>query len=215
MNTVPLPSDKAARWPLIAMLVGASGLALYFIWANAIPYLTYDPTVFTADFWPRRFGLLPHLTGGGIAITAGVVQLWLGLTGRTGRLHRNLGRFYLGGVLVGSLGGFYLSFTAVNPPGWTYRAGLFFLTCAWSATTAIAYLAIRSGKVGQHREWMIRSYIVTFAFVTFRLLDRVLDAWGIGPDADRANFLIWACWSVPLLAASVASGYARLGRDRA
>ena len=36
-------------------------------------------------------------------------------------------------------------------------------------TTGLAFAAIRSSLVEQRREWMIRSYVVTFAFVTFRI----------------------------------------------
>jgi uncharacterized membrane protein len=200
------------RWRLIAGLALLGVVALYFIQANAIRYLTYDPAVFGEQFWPRRFGLMPHLLGGGIALTAGLAQLWLGLTGRTGPLHRSVGRIYMVGVAIGCMAGYYLSFTAVDPPGWSYRVGLFFLTFAWTVTTAVAYLAIRHGQVAQHRDWMIRSYAVTFAFVTFRLLDRILGAWGIGPDDDRQRLLIWFCWSVPLLVTGAAVELTRMRR---
>jgi hypothetical protein len=213
MKAAPGQSKTSTHWVLIATLGVAACAALYFVRSNVLHYLSYEPAEFGGAFWPRRFGLLPHLAGGGVAITAGLVQLWLGLTGRTGRLHRNVGRLYLGGVVVGCLGGYYLSFTAVDPPGWIYRGGLFFLTVAWSLTTAVAYLAIRHGRIGQHRDWMIRSYVVTFAFVTFRLFDRILGAWGLGPDDDRARFLIWAAWSVPLLLTGVALEVSRLRRS--
>ncbi|HUO78812.1 MAG TPA: DUF2306 domain-containing protein [Steroidobacteraceae bacterium] len=212
MSARAAESRPSAHWGLIATLAIAAAAALYFVKANAVRYLSYDAAAFGEEFWSRRFGLLPHLAGGATAISAGLVQLWLGLTGRVGRLHRNVGRLYLGGVVVGCLGGYYLSFTAVNPPGWTYRVGLFFLTVAWTVTTAVAYVAIRNRKVEQHRDWMIRSYTVTFAFVTFRLLDRVLEAWGIGPFEDRQRMLIWLCWAVPLLLVSAILEFSRSGR---
>jgi uncharacterized membrane protein YozB (DUF420 family) len=212
MNTGLVQSNKTTRWPLIATLSLAAIAILYFIWANALQYLTADPVKFGADFWPRRFGLWPHLAGGGIAITAGIAQLWLGFTGRTGALHRKIGRLYLSGVLVGCLGGYYLSFTAVYPPGLAYRAGLFFFAFAWTVTTAVALLAIRRGKIDVHREWMVRSYVVTFGFVTFRLFDPILGAVGMGPEDERQRMLAWFCWSVPLLLTVAVQELLRLPR---
>jgi Predicted membrane protein (DUF2306) len=45
---------------------------------------------------------------------------------------------------------------------------LFMLCVAWVVTTGMALYAIRERRIEQHREWMLRSYTVTFAFVTYR-----------------------------------------------
>lgn len=37
--------------------------------------------------------------------------------------------------------------------------------------------AIRTGRIEQHRQWMLRSYTVTFAFVTLRLVEIGLRRW--------------------------------------
>ena len=50
---------------------------------------------------------------------------------------------------------------------------------------------------------MLRSYIVTFAFVTYRLASTWLSRWIHVPEdpvADELDTLLaWACWAVPLL----------------
>jgi hypothetical protein len=49
---------------------------------------------------------------------------------------------------------------------------------------------------------MVRSYVVTFAFVTDRVINNVMLYFGIGQITDR--FLIsWASWAVPLLLTEV------------
>ncbi len=53
----------------------------------------------------------------------------------------------------------------------------------------------------QHQEWMIRSYIVTFGFVTFRLLVGALQAADVGTLREQLAAASWFCWSVPLLCA--------------
>src|SRR5690348_3563249 len=100
-------------------LIGVlAALALALVWfvLQKIHYLTdYSPASYTPYLWPRRVGLIPHLAGGAIAITAGLVQIWLGLTNRVGTLHHVLGRVYASGVLIGSIGGFYLALTIPGP----------------------------------------------------------------------------------------------------
>ena len=46
---------------------------------------------------------------------------------------------------------------------------------------------------------MIRSYVVTFAFVTFRLVFTVLQAAHVGQLQEDLAIASWFCWAVPLL----------------
>jgi uncharacterized membrane protein len=186
---------KSGTWTTV-ILGGAAMLAGWFIFRSASPYFNISPDQYGPYFWPRRWGLVLHVAAGVIALSVGVVQLWLGLTNRIARLHRALGKLYVGTVLLGSMAGFYLALTIPgNPP---YAAGLFTLCVAWVVTTSMAVLAIRRRNVLQHREWMMRSYAVTFAFVTFRFgVDR-LAAKGL-PVPDAQVIMAWACWAMPLL----------------
>lgn len=196
MHAVGAPG--AQRWPFIALMVGLTGLALAFLCLSALPYADFRPAAY-GEFWPRRFALAWHILGGVVALTTGLIQVWLGVTGRTRALHRALGRVYLGGVAVGASGGFYLAATSLGNPA--YATGLFFLATAWSVTTGIAWLAIHRRLIDQHREWMLRSYTVTFAFVSFRLATQILISQKLAPPAEAATIMAWACWSVPLLVA--------------
>jgi uncharacterized membrane protein len=188
------------------LLIVLSGLALALVWfvGQKLHYLSdYSLVSYSDYFWRRRAGLIPHLAGGAVAITAGLVQIWLGLTNRVSQLHRMLGKVYAAGVLTGSLSGFYLALTI--PGHLPYSAGLFMLCVAWVLTTAMALYAIRTRRIEQHREWMLRSFTVTFAFVTYRLVSSWLRHWiqvPQDPVADDIDTLMaWACWAVPLLLA--------------
>lgn len=200
---VPEFRARTPRYPLIGAL---SALAIALLWfvSRKFHYFTdYSLASYTEYFWPRRVGLIPHLAGGALAISVGLVQIWLGLTNRVHTLHRVLGKVYGAGVLIGSLGGFYLALTI--PGHLAYRSGLFMLCAAWVLTTGMALYAIRSRRLEQHREWMLRSYTVTFAFVTYRLASNWLRRWIHLPDDPVADdldaLLAWACWAVPLLVA--------------
>src|SRR5262249_50408260 len=82
--------------------------------------------------------------------------------------------------------------------GLIFGSGLFFLAVAWIATTSLAFMAIKKNLVDQHKEWTIRSYVVTFAFVTFRIGQVALT--GRGVDLSIAIGVgAWACGGIPLM----------------
>jgi len=140
----------ARRWGLVAALCILAAGALWFIQQAARQYGVYDAVSY-GDLWPRRGGLIPHMAGGLVAITTGLIQLWLGTTQRTGSLHRILGRVYLGGVALGSAGAFFLALT-IERRYFAYASGLFMLGTAWVLTTWMAYAAIRKRAIERHRE---------------------------------------------------------------
>ena len=214
-----IPAEQAgARQPLLlagSLLIGLA-LAIWFLNRDATQYLTLKATTFTPYYWPRRYGLLLHITGGFLALTVGLVQVWLGLTGRTTHLHRSLGRVYLFGVLVGSAGAFYMALTFPPPPAPLYASGLWGLGIAWVITTLRAYRAVRRGDIAAHRAWMIRSYVVTFGFVTLRVIQAGLMAFGIANEDDSVSVAAWLCWTVPLALTEVyLRSHARTGLSRA
>ena len=91
-----------------------------------------------------------------------------------------------------------------NGVSWGFAVGLFGLAVAWVTTTGMAYASIIRRKFLMHKEWMIRSYIVTFAFVTFRIFSDYVpyQSWNL----DYAQYMIammWSSWAFPLLAFEV------------
>jgi uncharacterized membrane protein len=197
MNATAVPVTRSNSRPSINFALSALALlALWFIGRSALPYLEFSQAHYGPYFWPRRWGLVLHIAGGITALTVGLVQLWLGLTNRVAALHRALGRLYVGAIVVASIGGFYLSLTI--PGSAPYAAGLFFLCVAWVVTTSMGVLNIRHRNLRQHREWMMRSYAVTFAFVTFRFGVEALTSNGLS-TGDAQAIMAWACWAIPLL----------------
>jgi hypothetical protein len=63
---------------------------------------------------------------------------------------------------------------------------------------------------------MVRSYVVTFAFVTFRAAWTVLQAAGVGTLTEQLAVASWFCWAVPLVALeAVLQGRRIFGRPHA
>ena len=201
--------DRSTTAPGIGTkaLIGLAGLAaVFFIIVAALPYramLGSEESArhvlqdFQFNYWPRRGWLLVHIAGGLIALLSGPVQLWLGLHDVKMHVHRRLGLLYIAGMTIGSIGAIGLALQTDG--GLVFGSGLFFLAIAWITTTSLAYVAIRKGLIDQHREWTIRSYVVTFAFVTFRAGQVAMTGSGI-PLATAIGIMAWACWAVPLLA---------------
>jgi hypothetical protein len=190
-----LPPPRA-RWGTIALLSLAGLIGVVFFAVAALPYYlssTYGPPVYAS----RRGWLLLHIAGGAVALLTGPVQLWLGLGDRAIAWHRRIGIVYMASVAVGSIGAFYLA--AHTDFGWIFGAGLASLGVAWVGTTGLAFLAIKRMLIDQHKEWMIRSYVVTFAFVFFRMLLPALQSAGTGSLTEQLAVSAWACWAVPLL----------------
>jgi uncharacterized membrane protein len=184
-----------APWSAVVLALALLA-AIGFVGSFALPYLTLDQQAL-ARYWPRRWWLLLHIAGGAVALLCGPVQLWLGVTGRTSAAHRTLGLAYVTGVGIGAVAAFYLA--AHTDLGWVFGSGLTGLGVAWVLTTGLAVAAVRRGSIEQHQQWMIRSYVVTFAFVTFRALFGLLQAAGVGTLQERLAVSSWFCWAVPLL----------------
>jgi uncharacterized membrane protein YozB (DUF420 family) len=205
---------KVLAWAVIL------GIAVAFVLKYVFRYyLNYNEAAFTdpnlgaANYWAMRRWLLPHMTGGMVALLTGPWQFWTGLRQRHMRIHRWTGRLFLCGVAVGSLGAFRLAVSTTF--GWAFGVGLLGLATAWVTTAGMAYYAILQGHVQTHKEWMVRAYVVTFAFVTFRLLNDYGPTSRLEPAQDRALTYIWLCWSVPLLVTEIILQLRRMRRPLA
>ena len=193
-NVAVAAAPQAGRGTAAILSVAVIG-ALVFIGVAAIPYFLRMDEVQFRQYWPMRGWLLTHITMGMVAILTGPVQLWLGISDRYPALHRKVGLVYMAAVALGAVAGYYLAFNTSG--GVVFGSGLAGLATAWLATTGMAFLAIKRHLYEQHKEWMIRSYVVTFAFVIFRAFDTLIGS--RMPLLDHIGISAWFCWSVPLL----------------
>ena len=195
----------AAAWTLICLL--AAGFIGKYVFHY---YLNFGPKGFDV-FSPKRWPLLVHMSSGMVALVIGPFQFWTGLKARLPRIHRWMGRTYLVAVAAGSAAGLYMAFTTSG--GWAYGAALAMLALAWASCGAVAYAAILRGAVALHRRWMVRTYVVTFAFVIFRLVSDWLPTSQLKPASDLAIADAWGCWAVPLLITVLVQGVGDIRRQ--
>jgi uncharacterized membrane protein len=189
------PAPARAEWRLPAVLGLAMLVGLGFVLGFALPYFVGGAEL--ARYSGRQAWVLVHIGGGIVALLVGPGQLWLGQKRRRLEVHRNLGFVYMASVIVSATAAFYLA--THTDLGWVFGAGLTGLAFAWIVTTGLAFAAIRRGLIAQHQEWMIRSYVVTFAFVFFRIFVGVSQAAGVGTLQETLTAASWLCWAVPLV----------------
>jgi uncharacterized membrane protein len=147
----------------------------------------------------RAGAIALHVFSAVVALALGTFQFNRGLRARRPRLHRVMGRLYLGvGVLVGGLSGLYLAAGAFGGP--VARLGFASLALAWLYTGWKAYAAIRAGDVTSHRAWMVRNFALTAAAVTLRIYLPFSMLAGI-PFEVAYPAIAWLCWLPNLVAA--------------
>ena len=193
-----------------SLLIVVGVLALYFAYEFVLRYFVWNELVY-GYYWQYRVPLAIHVTAGLVALLVGVFQLWSGLNGKAMRTHPLTGRLYATAVVVGSFAAMVLAVTSAVF-GFAWAVSLFSLAVAWLAITGTAIYCIRRRNVAAHKQWMIRSYIVTFAFVTFRIITDYVPyeaMWGISRP-EMSNAVIWPVWVLPLLAYQIYLQY----RDR-
>ncbi|MEZ5040846.1 MAG: DUF2306 domain-containing protein [Saprospiraceae bacterium] len=138
-----------------------------------------------------------HVTGGGMALIVGSFQFFPTFRNKYLSLHRNLGKIYVLACLFGGISGLGIAFFANEGP--IAQIGFTLLALFWLFTTAQAYFNIRQKNIQAHKEWMLRSYAITFAAVSLRLQ---LPLYLIFAELDFTTayrIVAWSCWVPNLL----------------
>jgi hypothetical protein len=145
--------------------------------------------------------LYVHVIGGVSILVAGAGALYTGWTRKAFKRHKWFGYTYLGLGTVMSLSALALSVEAPHEPRSLYVAtGT--LAAVWLAVAAMALRAARNRRFLVHRDWMIRSYVLTWTFVGCRIATNVDVFPNLGPESVTAA--IWMNWIVPFVVCEIA-----------
>jgi len=150
---------------------------------------------------PFRWYLLPHGIAGACALLLGPMQFWDRLRRAFAKLHRVVGRIYVGGVLIAAPMGFYVQYFEERlGTARTFSIAAATQAVVWITTTLVALALIRQGKVEAHRRWMTRSFSVALVFLEVRV---VLGVTGLEVGGKFDETVVWACNVFALLAADI------------
>lgn len=192
-----LVPSKPKAWLLLFVWGFLILFAGKFILYDALPYFGFEESFF-GDYWEMKWPLIGHISGGLIALTLGPFQFWKAFRIRYLKVHRIIGMAYICGILIAVISSITLSLTIALDFHWTWSLSLIGLAFAWFGTTGMAFRFILLRRINLHKEWMIRSYVVTFAFVLFRWLTRQPFYDDLGPFIETGPTAIWLSWVVPL-----------------
>ncbi|MGA7107315.1 MAG: DUF2306 domain-containing protein [Terracidiphilus sp.] len=144
------------------------GLTVLFVFITSELLLITDYPMYHAyrlQVIADRRLLIPHTLAGILALLIGPINFSSRIRQRYLQLHRILGRIYVVSVLIGSFTGIALASGRPGLPGTAMQAA------AWMVCTAAAFMTARNRQIAAHRQWMARSYAVTFTFVSSRVLN--------------------------------------------
>jgi uncharacterized membrane protein len=190
-----ISTAKLQQAPKLVLGAIVLGLSLYFIAASAH---FFAPSHDFGKYVDVKALLLLHISGGAVALLAGPLQFWEDLRIKRGSLHRRMGKVYVLAVAMSAPCAAYLSATTAYAVGRPYALSLQVWVSVWMLATWLAYRYARQKKFKLHKEWMVRSYLVTLAFVTSALLSKLPFVASQGTFAEVSPSLFWAAWSVPL-----------------
>ena len=167
-STLPAPSASRSRFKTILWI--SLGVTALFVFITSEVLLVTDYPMYHAyrlQVIADRGLLIPHTLCGTFALLAGPLQFSTRFRQRHLKLHRVLGRMYFVSVIIGAFSGIALATGRPGLPGTSMQGA------AWIVCTAAAVIAARNRQIAVHRQWMARSYAVTFTFVSSRVLNLV------------------------------------------
>jgi len=208
-STLLTPSSYSSRFKTV--LWTSLGLTALFVCITSEALLVTDYRMYHAyrlQVIADRDLLIPHTLCGMIALLAGPMQFSSRLRQRHLIFHGVLGRIYVISVFIGALTGIALASGRPGMPGTSMQAA------AWIVCTTAAFITARNRQIVQHRQWMIRSYAVTFTFVSSRVLNLWPRYWSHLGDTLAAVGVI-AFTLVSLLVADLGLNWRELTTRRA
>jgi hypothetical protein len=131
------------------------------------------------------FLIIPHVLAGIIAFVSGPLQFSSRVRRIYPQFHRIVGRIYVCGVFVAAPLAIIMSNHRSDPHAIHFVVATYVQASTWMIATAAAFVTARNRYFQQHREWMLRSYAVTFTFVGTRVLQPI-PAWNRHSEAGFA-----------------------------
>lgn len=133
-------------------------------WAPMVKGKMENPD-FSLTTWKWFF--YPHILLGTISLAIGPFQLTK-LSRRKPKLHKMLGKIYAVAIFINILVVPYISLSATG--GRSSTIAFLVLNAFWLWTTAMGVIKATQRKISEHKLWILRSYAITWVFVTFRIV---------------------------------------------
>ncbi len=188
-------SNDLGNWLVKILLSIIAVVSLYYLLVRGFPFLIMSEEIYGPYYFSRIVWIWPHVLGGIIAMALGPFQFIKKIRIEYLRFHRISGYLYLIGLLISAVTLIPLITTSSSNLEIDIGLGLggFF----WFVTAVYGFIAIKNGKVEQHREWMFRSYMITLAFVVFRIVVDAFSYYQVTNEAEIITIAAWTSWTLP------------------
>ena len=205
------PPSRRSWWrrPWVFPLMITTVLFLVFA---VPPYLRLDPDrarLAPLPDYPLFYPLLvTHIFLGSIVLLAACLQVWPWLRQTHPRIHRWTGRTYVAALIPAAI--CVIIIAPMTGRGPNAAVANTVLGVLWLVVTVRGFLAARGRRFDEHREWMLRSFALSFSIVANRFWTAVCLA-AFAPavfsnapvDEATINQAVgvasWASWVVNLL----------------
>ena len=186
----------------VAIFLMLRVIVQYSSFRDDVGFLRFKQDYIHIPLWKTAFYI--HVFSAILALMAGLTQFSGDFLRNNKKAHRIIGRIYAWDILVINFPAAMIMAFYANGL-WPSRIAFFILDCLWFGFTYRAVWAARRGKIAEHRQFMIRSYALTFSAITLRtwkiILSRLfhidplplymIDAWmGFVPNLLIAEWLI-------------------------
>lgn len=190
VETAPLPPQPFKLPRAKVMLFAAIAVMYAYVLWNVEGFLFNAKDPEWAHIAPFQWWLLPHGMAAAFALFLGPFQFSERLRRKYLIVHKTMGYLYITGCYVGAPLGVYIQWTEekLGTFSHSFTIGTIMDATNWVLATTVALVMIRSGKMAQHRQWMIRSFACALIFLEVRT---ILVFFRL-PEA-AAEIVLWAC----------------------
>lgn len=196
---------KSIGWLVITFF--AAGLfvltAEYLSFQTDLRFLKEKQDLIDNPVWMTAFYV--HISSAMFVLLVGPFQFLEKLRNRNLKVHRILGKIYVYGIfLLAAPSGLVMALYAEG--GFWSEVAFTMLSILWFGTTFMAVRTVLKKDIVGHQKWMIRSFAVTFAAVTLRLMVAIFSLF-ISDDQFIIVSTAWLCWVINMMVAEIMIWY--------
>ena len=171
--------------------------AQYFSFDLALNFLNVKQALVANNFWMTTFYI--HIASGMLVILIGPFQFLKVIRNKYLNFHRILGRVYVFAILgFAAPTGLIMAFYAEG--GLWSSIGFGLMSVLWFVSTFLGVTAAKNHDIKKHEKWMYRSYAMSFAAVTLRLLVPAMSIFEFGfSDHFVVVSTAWLSWIINLI----------------
>ena len=172
------------------LLFAGIGLMYVYVLYNVEAFLFNKSDPEWAHIAPFQWWLLPHGMAAAFALFLGPFQFSERLRRKYVMVHKTFGYLYIAGCYIGAPLGLYIQWfeEKLGTYSHSFTIATVMDAAIWMFATTMALIMIRTKRMQQHRQWMIRSFACALIFLEVRV---IMVFFQLPEPAVEA--VVWAC----------------------